>query len=206
MEEQKLMTFKTHLKELQQNPEFAKEFEEEKKRLGVSMAAVQEFKAVLKENGATLEVVQALSEAVLTEEDFKEIQSEMNEIFGDEEKPKTKQVKTHSIDSVHHFSDEELKELAVNITELDKEIDAKDSEMEGYKIRASSIKKQIENLDSERRSKSRKYRDGFENRSYTCKRVDDFESGVAKYIEITTDELIKTESLDGIFSKEDDQY
>lgn len=206
MEEQKLMTFKTHLKELQQNPEFAKEFEEEKKRLGIAMEEVQELNEVLKENGTTVEVVQNVPELVLTEEDFKEIQSEMNEIFGDEEKPSNKGFKTHSIDSVHHFSDEELKELAVNITELDKEIDAKDSEMEGYKIRASTIKKQIENLDSERRSKSRKYRDGFENRSYTCKRVDDFESGVAKYIDISTDELIKTESLDGIFGKEDEQY
>ena len=37
MKEQKLMTFKTHLQELMQNPEFAKGFEEEKKRLGISI-------------------------------------------------------------------------------------------------------------------------------------------------------------------------
>lgn len=37
MKEQKLMTFKSHLKELMQNPEFAKGFEEEKKRLGISI-------------------------------------------------------------------------------------------------------------------------------------------------------------------------
>jgi chromosome segregation ATPase len=170
------------------------------------MEEVQELNEVLKENGTTVKVVINESEVFLNKEDVQEIQTQMNEIFGDEEKPSNKGFKTHSIDSVHHFSDEELKELAVNITELDKEIDAKDSEMEGYKIRASSIKKQIENLDSERRSKSRKYRDGFENRTYTCKRVDDYENGFANYIDITTDELIKTESLDGIFSKEDDQY
>lgn len=37
MKEQKLMTFKSHLKELMQNPEFAKGYEEEKKRLGISI-------------------------------------------------------------------------------------------------------------------------------------------------------------------------
>lgn len=34
---EKLETFDNHLKELMQNPEFAKGFEEEKKRLGISI-------------------------------------------------------------------------------------------------------------------------------------------------------------------------
>lgn len=37
MKEQKLKTFKTHLQELMENPEFAMGFEEEKKRLGISI-------------------------------------------------------------------------------------------------------------------------------------------------------------------------
>lgn len=37
MKEQKLMTFQTHLKELKQNPEFAKGYEEEKKRVGLAI-------------------------------------------------------------------------------------------------------------------------------------------------------------------------
>jgi len=159
------------------------------------MEEVQEYNAIVLASVVESENIENPTNEIFEEADFTVVNETSNKGF-----------KTHSIDSVHHFSDEELKELAVNITELDKEIDAKDSEMEGYKIRASSFKKQIENLDSERRSKSRKYRDGFENRSYTCKREDDFTNGVAKYIDITTDELIKTESLDGIFSKEDDQY
>ena len=37
MKEQKLMTFQTHLKELMKNPEFAKAYPEEKRRLGLAI-------------------------------------------------------------------------------------------------------------------------------------------------------------------------
>ncbi|MBM2815982.1 MAG: hypothetical protein HW421_2744 [Ignavibacteria bacterium] len=37
MKEQRLMTFQSHLKELMQNPEFAKGYEEEKRRVGLAI-------------------------------------------------------------------------------------------------------------------------------------------------------------------------
>jgi hypothetical protein len=111
--------------------------------------------------------------------------------------------KATTIDIDHEFTEDELSDLAVNITAKDKLIDEKESEMEGYKRSAARLKKEIEEVDSERRDLSRKYRRGTEMRTLSVRQIENYEDGVIEYYEIPSGKLVHTVAIQdgGMFDK-----
>jgi predicted RNase H-like nuclease (RuvC/YqgF family) len=109
-----------------------------------------------------------------------------------------------NLDVKHLYSDEEMKDIAQKMANYDKEIDKLEHEIAMLKNEATSMKKDVDNIDAERRKLSSKYRSGYEMRVVTAVRYDNYDEGIAEYRDSVTNELLKTESLEGIFSQNTD--
>lgn len=108
---------------------------------------------------------------------------------------------TVNIEVKHDFTEDELAEMAQTIVESGKVIDELDSEIETLKYHASLKKKEVEAIDKEWRDVARKYRQGFEMKSVTCRIVDNYDTGTREYVSINTDEVVKSEQLKGLFQQ-----
>lgn len=110
--------------------------------------------------------------------------------------------KTIAIDVQSSLSDDELKELAEKMVAIGMQMKDKDDRLELLKSESNSIKKSIEVLRSELLQYVTDYDYGYANRTYSCRRVDNYELHQYEYYDVVSGKLIKTERFqDGdIFS------
>lgn len=136
-----------------------------------------------------------------------EIIEEDDFLTDDEEikQPRVSKMKVLSIDVEEDLSEEDLRELAVEIVNIDMEIKSKNVELETLKSHATNLKKTIDSLNLARIEKSSDYDYGKKSRTYSCYRRENYELGVYEYVHINTGIIVKTETFEegDLFSVEE---
>lgn len=106
------------------------------------------------------------------------------------------EIETFTIKVDSELSEAELLELADEIVAYDKNIQVSEADLDELKKQVSELKKNIAEMENIRRMMMLDYERKRKSLNYTCTKNINYDNGTVEYVDIYSNEIVKTEPFD----------